>query len=684
MTRAIERHQTLIVAAVVFATCLPYVGSLGFYNDDWALLAAYQNVPRKDLWSLMLADGELMRPARVAYSAALYWLFRHSALGYHLTNSLVLAASCALFSALLRRSGVPPRDAAALSIVWGTLPHAATGRFWYVIFQMPASIALLLAAALSELQSLDRRKWLWRVVAVLCLAVSALLYEIALPLCLLIPLLALRYARLRGQILDRRDKLWLWVYPTAFALLVPMKILTTTRLDAGTPAAFAPWFVSNLRSVFAVQQESTVWGFNIWRALHIAFVELGLRLPGYAVESAKSLGPGLEVAMVLALAVATFLWLVAPTSMPTGVGARAGLIYVAAGAAFFFLGWTVFLGSSSLQLSATGIGNRTAGAASIGVAFIFVGVMKSVASLAPRRQRHVVFAMLSSLTVACSTLVIYRTAADWRRAWTTQQEVLSQVSTLFPGGFSGRALLLDGVCQYVGPATVFEASWDLQWALQTRYSDPTIRADVVTQDLEIGQSGLRTALYGEEKLYPYGSVMVYRPASNVARVLREPEDAERFFALLDPDRSGGCAPGRIGTGVAIFRRGGDVAYEGGFYDAERDRNGVAWRWMTTLGVVSLRNSHHDMTLTIKGRVPEQVTKAPRVMVTFNGHVLDAIDGTREVDRAYYVPRSMQGDGDLSELRISTDQTVIPRQVNPASADRRRLGFVLYDLTWKPR
>jgi hypothetical protein len=244
-------------------------------------------------------------------------------------------------------------------------------------------------------------------------------------------------------------------------------------------------------------------------------------------------------------------------------------------------------------------------------------------------------------------------------------------------------LLLDGVCQYEGPATVFEAAWDLEWALQTRYADSTIRADVVTEDLEVRTEDLRTTQYGVERLHPYGSVVAYRPESDVVRLFDSAGDAEDFFRRWDDDKSGGCLPGRIGHGVDIFSSREPVAYVKGFYEPEHDPRGVEWRWMSGTGVATLRNYRRPMVLTIKGVVPPQLARPASLRVKLNGVVLGTAAGN-SIDVRYMVPASAQGDRPRLELRITTDQTFVPNSLDRLSPDRRRLGLIVYTLAWEPQ
>jgi hypothetical protein len=675
--------DALLLIAAVIVTGLPYVTRLGFYNDDWSYIAAYENSPHKDFRSLIVAATEWARPVMATYDVLLYRLFGAAPVGYHVINLIVIAVSCGLFNAVLRRSGLRTAEAFAVAIVWATLPHASTARFWFASMQVPASLGFAFAAALCEFRSVEcGRRWLWRGTALVCVITSGLLYETTLPLLALIPVLAFGHRRLREGGVGKREYAWWSLYPLTVGLLVAMKAMTSPRVEAGSAFSFGTFLLSNVRNIFAAPNEDAVWGFNLWRALQIAFVELGIRLPLHAFESARSLGLDAAAAVTMLVGGVVFarlLW--ARRELSETKGSR-GAMNVAIGCGVFLVGWSVFLASASLQLTATGLGNRTAAAASIGVAFVFVGIVQCITSLLPKAWRHLAFSLAAALVVCSGMLVVFRLAEDWARAWTREQQVLSQIHSRFPQGTAGRALVLDGVCQYVGPATVFEASWDLQSALQATYHDPAIRGEVVTPNLEVRARDLRTTMYGEERLYRYGDVILYRPVSGVVAVVRDATDANQFFNTWDIDRDGGCPPGRIGRGIDVFSQRGDVSYAAGFWDREHAVDGAEWRWMGGLGIVRLRPSVRPMVLSLHARVPHEITHAT-VTIVLDGQVLDTLRDVRTVEWQYRVSPSAQFRQEGRELRIRTDQTFVPSLIDSTSRDDRRLGLIIDRVAWEP-
>ena len=99
---------------------------------------------------------------------------------------------------------------------------------------------------------------------------------------------------------------------------------------------------------------------------------------------------------------------------------------------------------------------------------------------------------------------------------------------------------------------VFEASWDLAGALTVQYHRSGARADVVTPSMRLEPAWLVTTLYDEIKLYPYRGLLLYDARRATLEPIGDVAAARRYFASYDPDLSGGCPPGRISHGVALF------------------------------------------------------------------------------------------------------------------------------------
>jgi len=150
----------------------------------------------------------------------------------------------------------------------------------------------------------------------------------------------------------------------------------------------------------------------------------------------------------------------------------------------------------------------------------------------------------------------------------------------------------------------------------------------------------------------------------------------------------GCAKeksdGTAGA-AATFPPEASISYGRGFYDLEQGTDGSTWRWMGEEGVVKLRNTRRDMRLKLSGDAPlERFPQPPTIKLEFNGEPLDQFTATLGLmEKEYTIPAAKQT-GDWSELRISTDKSFVPKEVDKGATDWRRLGFSVSKLVWEPK
>jgi hypothetical protein len=350
-----------VVVAVLLAA-VPYLNGLGFYSDDWAWLgnaAMAQDQSLMGVFDAILGDDVRMRPVQFLYFASLYKVFGLAPLGYHLVNTLVLAAGAILFYGVLKEVGEPRRLSLAVPIVYVLLPHFSTDRFWPSAYQAGLSMALYFLSTYADLRAWrsPRRYGMWKVLAVASLVVCALAYEVFLPLFLLLPLVVWYADRRRTPTVPSPiSNVVAFAVPNLIGLGVALlyKVATTTRMDLGAddPLYHLRWFVGLLRS-----------------SVVVSFVSFGIGLPARVLQIATShfaLGTFL-VGGVVALVV--FLWLDRAGGRPVA-GSEGGIpergeavraaAYLLVGAVVFVAGYSIFLTNYNAGITETGSGNRIA------------------------------------------------------------------------------------------------------------------------------------------------------------------------------------------------------------------------------------------------------------------------------------------------------------------------------------
>lgn len=517
-----------------------YVGGLGLYSDDWAFLASLfraQDQSLSGLTSHMLAELPT-RPVQAVLLAGLYWLFGLEPVGYHLANAAIFSLTILLFYLALRELRVSRVLALSLPLVFCLLPHYSTDRFWIAAFQANASVGLYFLALYADLRAVRARRraqWGLKLLAVGALLGSVLAYEMVAPFFILnVVLLWYHDRQLRRVGVHTRQSsklilLWGGLNILALMSVVAYKMTTTDR--AGMDLAIL-W---NLKRV-------------VKGGLSVHYGEYGIGLPvkvGQAISSYSNSWLTLLSAVIVVL-VFVYLRSVARHSDHNFTN---WLKLFLTGCIVWGAGYAVALLTYDIGFSTTGINNRTAIAAAVGVALTFVAVIGGVSRFFPSLPaRQLSFCALTALLCGSGFLLNNTIATFWVAAARQQQQIIHFIQDRPPP--SGSTLLIDGICPYQGPGIIFETNWDVSGMLQI-YFDATLSGDVVKRNLEIREDGIRTTLYDDViNDYPYGDkLFVYHVKREEVISLDSEERARAHFSSSPTER---CPPGREGQGSPIF------------------------------------------------------------------------------------------------------------------------------------
>ncbi len=539
----------LFLATLVTASLALYAGKLGFYADDWSWLGHLSRSADQSLLGLFgVLDSDLsrMRPVQNLYAAALYRAFGAHPLGHHLVNSAVFVSIAPLFYLTLRELHQPRAVALAVPAVYLLLPNYSTDRFWYAGFAIPLSVLLYFLSSYADLRALRATgpwRWRWKALSLLGLLGSVLAYEVVLPLFLLnIAVLWLgrgRFGLTPGLRLSAAEKAGLFgSNVTVLLLVVLFKVFSTTRMaNLAGLADHLSWLQLMPRL-----------------ALEVHFGDHGILLPRAVWRVIRDHRDPVVLLLGGATGLLTFwhLYRALTRSPATLRGAAYQLKLMAWGLAIFALGYAVFTTNYNVEFSATGLANRTAIAATIGVACVWVGIIGLLS--APWRSpaaRALVFSGGTGLLCASGAVLNNTLASFWAAAYEQEQAILADIRQRFPTLPTGTTLLLDGVCPYLGPAVVFESNWDLAGALLLHYGDRRLRADVVTPKLRVRQDGVSTSIYGVESVYTFDRLLVYHFGKKLGQWLRNAEQASEYFRASNPDLNAEC-PGKEGHGAPVW------------------------------------------------------------------------------------------------------------------------------------
>jgi hypothetical protein len=220
------------------------------------------------------------------------------------------------------------------------------------------------------------------------------------------------------------------------------------------------------------------------------------------------------------------------------------------GGAAFVLGHAAFVIAPSIFFSPTGMANRALVAGAVGVALIFVAVLRSVDGLAGGARAPLIFSAAIGIIVLLGTLRILQITNYWADAPAIEERILTAARSDLKDVPAQSSVMLDNVCPYHGPAAIFEAPWDVSGALSLATGKP-IHGDVVSSRMLLQRNGLATSIYGERAFYPYGrDLYVYDPARHRLALLPDFGAASRYFLDAKATRKR-CPRGYVGHGVLI-------------------------------------------------------------------------------------------------------------------------------------
>jgi hypothetical protein len=338
-----------------------------------------------------------------------------------------------------------------------------------------------------------------------------------------------------------------WTHLCLIAAVVVFKLGTTVRLPDLRMEDQARIILRDLiRLDYAVGDD----GFNLKQALVVSFGTYGVGLPLVLFKIIRQFFDAMSLlaALVTGTMVFGYLRRIEVRENRTLDPAQCGRLIVA-GLAVFFCGYAIFLTNRDIQVTPTGIGNRNAIAAALGAAVAWVGAVSAATRLAPPRAG--VFALAIGIVCASGFLILDTIGNFWRAAHIRQQQLLADVRGPISSLPRDSTLLLDGICPYVGPAIVFENSWDFDGAVKMIARDPSLVGNVIRPRVEISTDTLVLCGFSE-CTHRYERLFVYNAAEHQLRRLANADEARQYFRDHDPRLRNGCPVGYRGYGVAVF------------------------------------------------------------------------------------------------------------------------------------
>ncbi|MBI3298937.1 MAG: hypothetical protein HYZ75_12275 [Elusimicrobia bacterium] len=465
------RRAAGLLAATVLAAAVFRFWALGFYNDDYALLAALARAEPDGLLRGFAAEFAKLfwsRPLDILFFPGLYALFGAHPLPYHVMARLLDLACAWQFYRWLKEEGVGDNTALLAGIFVALYPNHDATRLW------PSGLVAQtsLAGTLWGLRLFRRRD---RAAGCLVFLASMLLYEAPSLLVLTAPLLA--------WLKDRKSALrTTWPLLAAFTVgaawqrvIVPLAFAVERHPVSLSPGhafkvlgtGFECTFANRLAHFIA---KGTQFAWGSFSAFDWAVC---LLVAGALAVQAKSLAKRYEPPR-------------ASPALPLAL-------------ALFLLGYAPYFFDASYMPTVFSANNRLNMTGALGGALFF-------AWLSGRWQKR--GPVLAGLLAAAFLLTGWTSNAQYAQAYSKQKEILDALEPQLPP--DAKMILLYGFPERVGAAVVFESAFDLEGALALR--GHRVKARVGQGRMRYEKESAVFVWYGEEKI-PYDGLYIYDHAT---------------------------------------------------------------------------------------------------------------------------------------------------------------------------
>jgi hypothetical protein len=132
----------------------------------------------------------------------------------------------------------------------------------------------------------------------------------------------------------------------------------------------------------------------------------------------------------------------------------------------------------------------------------------------------------------------------------------------------------------------------------------------------------------------------------------------------------------------------EIIYEEGWYQEENDTNiknqdERTWRWVSKKSVCIIQNPKKEALLEIRGGVDKEKLPDQKIIFKVNDHLLEEfIPEGGKFTKKYVLTPAMMGNDEDFKFIVETDQTFVPKVLNPAATDERVLGLQVYFLYFR--
>lgn len=488
-----------------------YVNKVGFYLDDWLMLATLTFGPQD--WphafaNYFLTDPKvIIRPLEVLHFAPLYFLFGLKPLGYHVFNLIFEAISAGLLFFNLKQFSGSRFMAFLAAVMFITYPIRDCTHYWILCSSVSLSSALYLISLTCTLKGVrtGHNKLYW--LSCLPFALSIFNYEVFLPFAAISSLMVFFIEKRTSAVAPALKQaalsfiplllagIILFVYQRNLVPLIGLGFLHNVSLEPARVIriiAQGVYISSPINALpFIVQQAE----LRLTEPLTCFFLaSLAIVFFGTSYFSFRLLR---EEADNLSLSFVREFFFV--------------------GLATIVLSLAIFGLAREFEPTLMTLVNRMFIGCAVGWGCVFASCVAAVVLLISKRP---LFSTVVSALLAIGTgwAAAYFAVADWQMAqpWVVSQRVQMNVLYVLKNlkGSIGKndAIILSDCARYVMWSPVFDGVWDFQSMVRIALGDKDRRAGVASDRLIPQKDQVKDVSVGYTcGSYPYKDVKVFVP-----------------------------------------------------------------------------------------------------------------------------------------------------------------------------
>ncbi|MBI5200659.1 MAG: hypothetical protein HY925_03650 [Elusimicrobia bacterium] len=518
MNESEAQSRRLLLAFVSLAVAVGFcfrLNSIGFYNDDYPWLEMWSQAPSQTPWGIAAYwvkehAAQWFRPGTILFHPLEFWFFGFHAVPYQLALLAIhIGISYALFH-LLEGEGVERRLAAFAAAAAGLYPNHDATRHWACLTGAPLALLSTLWALLAYRSWQKGKGAWWLALSFVSFAFGTLLYEAgallaALPICL-----------------DWRDRVEKGASPKEAILPSILSGLPLIGL-LGAIVVYQRGYVP--RYVMTERHPVSLSPAHVFKVLGSGLeCTIANRLLHYIGRSAA-----------YAWRSFTFsdwaLWLIAAAGMTkvivVGAPDRAPEkaeklpLLPLLGLGFFLLGYAPYFFDATYTPVVFAQVNRVNMVASLGGACW-------LAWLYGRGRNWT--AKASAAILAAFLLASWSSSAQWADAYVMQKSAIEKLKPKLGAPGEAKTILLYGLPDSLGSATVFQSTYDFDVALRLGTGDKALSGRVGQDRVRFEDKQATLVWFGESPL-SYASLYAFHvPSGRFARIDGRAA-GERFLAL---------------------------------------------------------------------------------------------------------------------------------------------------------